>query len=234
VGGLTTVDLKNELRNARMGFERGKVTLMDRPYADQKMVQGRNAATHPGAFAFCDRVSGTMRFHVEAAPGGTLPVERAASLLAMHCLASGRNPGDFTVLVVPRGSLFDSVSERAQELLDAGRSISCALPLSSREREVLDFILQNLSNKEIGARLNLSVSTIKSNVSGLLAKFKVRDRVDLMRDAISRGLRAPTSVPPDTLFGFAMPPQKAVSEAESTTASERRKVVAMAGNARSR
>ena len=34
----------------------------------------------PGAFVFCERVSGAMRFKVEAAPGGSSPVEKAAQL----------------------------------------------------------------------------------------------------------------------------------------------------------
>ena len=101
----------------------------------------------PGAFVFCERVSGAMRFKVEAAPGGSLPVEKAASLLAMHCLVRGLTPCDYTVLVVPRGTLLDSVGQRAQELLDLGRAIGTGVRLSPREREVLECVLMNKSNK---------------------------------------------------------------------------------------
>lgn len=52
--------------------------------------------------------------------------------------------------------------------------------LSPREREVLECLLENLSNKEIAIRLNISERTAKFHVSNLLAKFDVRRRVDLV------------------------------------------------------
>lgn len=52
--------------------------------------------------------------------------------------------------------------------------------LSPREREVLECLLENLSNKEIAKKLNISERTAKFHVSNLLAKFEVRRRVDLV------------------------------------------------------
>ena len=52
--------------------------------------------------------------------------------------------------------------------------------LSPREREVLECLLENLSNKEIAKKLNISERTAKFHVSNLLAKFDVRRRVDLV------------------------------------------------------
>jgi DNA-binding NarL/FixJ family response regulator len=52
--------------------------------------------------------------------------------------------------------------------------------LSPREREVLDALLENLANKEIGSRLHISERTAKFHVSHLLAKFGVRRRADLI------------------------------------------------------
>jgi len=109
-------------------------------------IPAKAHSLQPGAFVFCERASGAARFEVEAAPEGTLPIERAASLLAMHCLVRGQTPSDYTVLVVPRASLLDSVGRRAQELLDAGRAIGSEVRLSPREREVLECVLRNLSN----------------------------------------------------------------------------------------
>jgi DNA-binding NarL/FixJ family response regulator len=52
--------------------------------------------------------------------------------------------------------------------------------LSRREREVLDSLLENVSNKEIASKLNISERTVKFHVSKLLNKFGVRRRADLI------------------------------------------------------
>lgn len=52
--------------------------------------------------------------------------------------------------------------------------------LSRRERDVLDALLENLSNKEIATKLNISERTVKFHVSNVLAKFGVRRRADLI------------------------------------------------------
>jgi DNA-binding NarL/FixJ family response regulator len=52
--------------------------------------------------------------------------------------------------------------------------------LSRREREVLDCLLENVSNKEIATKLNISERTVKFHVSKLLSKFGVRRRADLI------------------------------------------------------
>jgi two-component system, NarL family, nitrate/nitrite response regulator NarL len=55
-----------------------------------------------------------------------------------------------------------------------------AAELSRREQEVLNALLENLANKEIGSKLNISERTVKFHVSNLLNKFGVRRRADLI------------------------------------------------------
>lgn len=191
----------------------------NRQNPDLKSIETDNTPVRPGAFVFCERASGAIRFQVEADPLGMLPVEQAASLLAMHCLVRGQTPCDYTVLVVPRGSLLDPVGLRATELLEAGRSAGSDVRLSPRERDVLDCVVRNLANKEIAAQLNISERTVKFHVSALLAKFKVRDRVSLMREAIM-GLM-PSASPVETLFGYPVPPQVAQAEPPRPTVESR-------------
>ncbi|HKV26905.1 MAG TPA: response regulator transcription factor [Candidatus Acidoferrales bacterium] len=78
-----------------------------------------------------------------------------------------------------------SVLSRFVESIVANRKIGAARSktpgtLSRREKEVLDPLLQNLSNKEIASQLNISERTVKFHVSNLLAKHGVRRRADLI------------------------------------------------------
>lgn len=82
---------------------------------------------------------------------------------------------------VPRALLsrfVDSLVGRAG-VASAERAIPEA-GLSAREQQVLDGLLENLSNKEIGSRLNITERTVKFHVSHILAKFKVQRRADLI------------------------------------------------------
>jgi DNA-binding CsgD family transcriptional regulator len=148
---------------------------------------------------------------VRAAADGELPVEEAASLLAMHCLVRAQAPNEYMVLVVPRRELLEAVGGRAQQLLAAGRKVAGSnVRLSPRQREVLDHVLQDLSNKEIGSRLHVTERTIKFHVSRLLAKFKTRDRAGLKHEA-AVGMLPTSAVPGDTLFGFMVPAELAAN-----------------------
>ena len=52
--------------------------------------------------------------------------------------------------------------------------------ITDREREVLELIGRGLSNTEIARHLTLSVPTVKTHVSRLLAKLHARDRAQLV------------------------------------------------------
>jgi len=63
--------------------------------------------------------------------------------------------------------------------------------LSRREQEVLDSLLENLSNKEIASKLNIAERTVKFHVSNLLSKFGVRRRADLILLTFQRRMANP-------------------------------------------
>jgi DNA-binding CsgD family transcriptional regulator len=143
-------------------------------------------------YFFYEKNTGVAHFNVEAGPDGQFPVEQAAGLLAMHCMVRGQSPNDYIVMVPAENDFLDGLKEKADKLLQAGRSAGSSVKLTRREDEVLGGIMRSLANKEIAADLNLSERTVKFHVSSLLAKFRVRGRLELVREA-SRHSNAPTA-----------------------------------------
>ena len=64
-------------------------------------------------------------------------------------------------------------------------------PLTPRELEVVKLIAEAFNNRQIAETLKLSEKTVESHRSNLLAKLGMRDRVELVRYAIRRGLVEP-------------------------------------------
>lgn len=95
---------------------------------------------------------------------------------------------------VPRSLLatfVETVVIRSREAEDVRSSET---EISRREKEVMDCLLQNLSNKEIASRLNISERTVKFHVSNLLSKFHVQRRADLILLWYQKGTHgSPTS-----------------------------------------
>ena len=60
--------------------------------------------------------------------------------------------------------------------------------LSERESEVLRLIADGLTGPEIGARLHVSSSTVKTHVASVLEKLGVSDRAAAVAEAMRRGL----------------------------------------------
>jgi DNA-binding NarL/FixJ family response regulator len=80
---------------------------------------------------------------------------------------------------VPRALLsrfLDTVVASSRGRLQSGLSSS----ITGREREVLETLLDNLSNKQIADRLHISERTVKFHVSNLLTKFQLARRQDLI------------------------------------------------------
>jgi DNA-binding NarL/FixJ family response regulator len=63
--------------------------------------------------------------------------------------------------------------------------------LSPREKEVVKLVAEAHTNKEIAEILHLSEKTVESHRARVLQKLGMRDRVELVRYAIRRGLVEP-------------------------------------------
>jgi DNA-binding NarL/FixJ family response regulator len=74
-------------------------------------------------------------------------------------------------------SLFTHIVELA---LRKGRGkLPGAVRMTKREREIIVLIADGMSNKEIAARLNLSVFTVKSHIHNILEKMALHSRLEI-------------------------------------------------------
>ena len=98
------------------------------------------------------------------------------------------------IQAVARGEQFVSpVTERAviKEWLDSGRHDRLEDPLTPRELDVVKLIAEAYTNKQIAEALHVSEKTVESHRANVLSKLGMRDRVELVRYAIRRGLVEP-------------------------------------------
>jgi DNA-binding NarL/FixJ family response regulator len=61
------------------------------------------------------------------------------------------------------------------------------VPLSPRELEILDFVTNGMSNKEIASRLRISQQTVKNHMTSILKKLNVQDRTQAAVTALRHG-----------------------------------------------
>ncbi len=60
--------------------------------------------------------------------------------------------------------------------------------LTARERQVLDLVAQGLTNREIAERLTVTLSTVQTHCANIMNKLGLRNRAELIRYGIERGL----------------------------------------------
>jgi DNA-binding NarL/FixJ family response regulator len=96
-------------------------------------------------------------------------------LRAIRALAAGE-------LWAPR-TLLTRVVESLRQRIEARPGLPPALrtPLTAREREVVQGVVQGLTNREIAAQLGISEKTVKTHLSSVFRKWHMRRRVDLLR-----------------------------------------------------
>ncbi|MGH2802613.1 MAG: response regulator [Thermoleophilaceae bacterium] len=81
-----------------------------------------------------------------------------------------------------------AVKALVREFLDSGEARD---PLSARELEVVKLIAEGFTSRGIGDELGISDKTVDRHRSNVLEKLGMRDRVELTRYAIRRGLVEP-------------------------------------------
>jgi DNA-binding CsgD family transcriptional regulator len=128
-------------------------------------------------YLFLDRAKGGMITQFQSDVAGVFPLEKAAAIMALQGVSRHRHITDFMLVAMVPAETIQAVDRMANNLL--GELRSQKHDLSRREMQVLNMVCENLANKEIAARMNVSERTVKFHVSALLAKYGVRNRVAL-------------------------------------------------------
>jgi DNA-binding NarL/FixJ family response regulator len=81
-----------------------------------------------------------------------------------------------------------AVKALVREFLESGETGD---PLTPRELEVVKLIAEGYTSRAIGEELVISEKTVERHRSNILEKLGMRDRVELTRYAIRRGLVEP-------------------------------------------
>jgi DNA-binding NarL/FixJ family response regulator len=95
---------------------------------------------------------------------------------------------------VGRGEAFlTNAAERSliRDWMDTADAEGPSEPLTPREQEVVKLIAEAHTNAQIAEVLHLSEKTVESHRANVLRKLGMRDRVELVRYAIRRGLVEP-------------------------------------------
>jgi DNA-binding NarL/FixJ family response regulator len=93
-----------------------------------------------------------------------------------------------------RGESFlypSAVSTLARDFFQSGGDTNGFDPLTPREQQVLKLIAEAHPSKQIASMLSISIKTVERHRANILAKLGMRDRVELTRYAIRRGLVEP-------------------------------------------
>ena len=77
-----------------------------------------------------------------------------------------------------------------------------AAPLTKRETQILTYVAEGNSNKEIARILEISEQTIKNHVSAILRKLNANDRAHAVALALHSGWISPEAKPRRTLEDF--------------------------------
>ena len=117
-----------------------------------------------------------------------LPDERErlrGQLLAEHVDVAA----EFVTMSAARGSRVaaDAIVLAARERDDDG---SVPDALTPREVQVLELLVEGLSNKVIAAKLGISDQTVKFHAAAICGKLGAANRTDAVRKAIRQGLVA--------------------------------------------
>jgi len=87
-----------------------------------------------------------------------------------------------------RPELAGKILSQFQELSGKTEVETLISPLTARETEILNYVAQGHSNKQIAAELSISEQTIKNHVASIMVKLNANARTQAVVIAVQKGL----------------------------------------------
>jgi len=111
--------------------------------------------------------------------------EELVSIIRRAC--NGEYPINNSLIASPK--VAEHVLKQFQDIVSMGKAMeTITAPLTHRESQILDYIAQGNSNKQIARILGISEQTIKNHVSSILRKLNANGRAHAVALAIRNGL----------------------------------------------
>lgn len=102
---------------------------------------------------------------------------------------------------------YDSVSEKTlREVRERNRKLGIPPHLTPQEVEVCRLVVREKGRKEIAGCLGISVKTVDNHLCSVRKKFGKRNRVGILRVAVSIGILSPEELGDDSFDYSALPP----------------------------
>jgi len=123
-----------------------------------------------------------------AEPGGFIRLFVDEGAPMAHLLseaAAQRSMPDYTSKLL---AVFEAENQKSEDRSYLSKTQPLIEPLSQRELEVLQLIAQGLSNREIGERLFLALSSVKGHNLNIFGKLQVQRRTEAVARARELGL----------------------------------------------
>jgi DNA-binding NarL/FixJ family response regulator len=86
--------------------------------------------------------------------------------------------------IISRPEVAEKLVNELRELSSDEEIINVSSPLGRRETEVISYVSQGYSNKEIAAKLGISQQTVKTHVASIMTKLEAKDRTEAAVRAI--------------------------------------------------
>ena len=164
--------------------------------ADDLVLAALGAGAH--GFLLKDAEPGTLleAIRVVARGGAWLDPAVTGTVLAHLDTSADRSAGTSTVMATGAGT--DAPRPPTPPAVPVGGAVPVVgapsgpyEPLTEREDAVLALVCRGLSNAQIGERLHVAESTVKSHVKAVLGKTGCRNRVELVIYALTTELVRP-------------------------------------------